>query len=263
MFLFNTVIYVSLLLCVCILIVCLCIFIVPTGTLRLPWLRFFHAFFLSCKANARVKPAKMGHGSHSSKIFVLFYVLFVVCRSVYCLCVYMCTVLLPLGGYTIAVNKYLISIRSFFFFFLGVWLTPTVPEGVPFHTGSFVPHNFFCHHNQWKPSWEVGVEMLAPRFIIFWLRYAKKLPPPVSFHLILKSLRRTATSRSHMSDTVIFCTCVTWRTFAHTEVRHSYCPTVWAGGRVTTNCVVRRLFYYFFDFWTMFTSALQGLDVDV
>jgi len=35
-FLFNTVIYVSLLLCLCILIVCLRIFIVPAGTLRLP-----------------------------------------------------------------------------------------------------------------------------------------------------------------------------------------------------------------------------------
>ena len=35
-FLFNTVIHVFLLLCLCILIVCLCIFIVPAGTLRLP-----------------------------------------------------------------------------------------------------------------------------------------------------------------------------------------------------------------------------------
>jgi hypothetical protein len=43
-FLFNTVIYVFLLLCLCILIVCLCIFIMPTGTLRLPWLRFFRVF---------------------------------------------------------------------------------------------------------------------------------------------------------------------------------------------------------------------------
>jgi len=47
----------------------------------------FPCFFLSCKANARVKPAKMVHGPHSSKICVLFYVLFVLCRSVYCLCV--------------------------------------------------------------------------------------------------------------------------------------------------------------------------------
>jgi hypothetical protein len=35
-FLFNTVIYVFLLLCLYILIVCLCIFIVPAGSLRLP-----------------------------------------------------------------------------------------------------------------------------------------------------------------------------------------------------------------------------------
>jgi hypothetical protein len=44
-------------------------------------------FSVLCKANARVKLAKMGHGPHSSKIFVLFYVLFVLCRSVCCLCV--------------------------------------------------------------------------------------------------------------------------------------------------------------------------------
>jgi len=57
-----------------------------TLTEGFPW------FFLSCKANARAKPAKTGHGPHSSKNFVLFYVLFVLCRSVYCLCVYVyCT----------------------------------------------------------------------------------------------------------------------------------------------------------------------------
>jgi len=43
-------------------------------------------FFLSCKANARVKPAKTGHGPHSSKLFVLFYIFFLLCRSVYCVC---------------------------------------------------------------------------------------------------------------------------------------------------------------------------------
>jgi len=42
-------------------------------------------FSLSCKANSRVKPAKMGHGPHSSKIFVLFCALFVLCYYVYCL----------------------------------------------------------------------------------------------------------------------------------------------------------------------------------
>ena len=47
----------------------------------------FPCFFLSCKTNARVKPAKTGHCPYSSKIFVLFHALFVLCRSVYCLCV--------------------------------------------------------------------------------------------------------------------------------------------------------------------------------
>ena len=44
-------------------------------------------FFLDCKANARVILAKTGHGPHSSKIVVLFYVLFVLYCFMYCLCV--------------------------------------------------------------------------------------------------------------------------------------------------------------------------------
>ena len=63
-------------------------------------------FFLSCKANARVKLAKTRHGPHSSTLvvicvvrllFVLFYVLFV------CKCV------LPPGDNSVEVNKYTIS----------------------------------------------------------------------------------------------------------------------------------------------------------
>ena len=62
--------------------------------------------FLSCKANARVKLAKTGHGSHSSilvvicvvrLLFMLFYILFV------CKCV------LPPGDKPTAVNKHIIS----------------------------------------------------------------------------------------------------------------------------------------------------------
>jgi hypothetical protein len=62
-------------------------------------------FFLSCKANARLKFAKTGHGPHSSTLvcicfvsllFVLFYLLFV--RK---------CVLLP-GDNPVAVNKYII-----------------------------------------------------------------------------------------------------------------------------------------------------------
>ena len=60
--------------------------------------------FLSCKANARVKLAKTGHGPHTSTLvvicvvrllFVLFYVLFV------------CECVLPPGDKPIAVNKYI------------------------------------------------------------------------------------------------------------------------------------------------------------
>jgi len=64
----------------------------------------FPCFSLGCKANARVKLAKTGHGPHSSTLvvicvvrllFVLFHVLFV------CKCV------LPPGDNPIAVNKYI------------------------------------------------------------------------------------------------------------------------------------------------------------
>jgi hypothetical protein len=91
----------------------------------------FPCFFLSCKANARVKLAKTGHGPHSSTLvvicvvrllFVLFYVLFV-CKcvlppgdnTIVCKCVLppgdntiVCKCVLPPGDNTIAVNKYII-----------------------------------------------------------------------------------------------------------------------------------------------------------
>jgi hypothetical protein len=67
----------------------------------------FPCFFLSCKANARVKLVKTGHGPHSTTLvvicvvqllFVLFYILFV--RK---------CVLLPRDNPT-AVNKYIYHI---------------------------------------------------------------------------------------------------------------------------------------------------------
>jgi hypothetical protein len=39
----------------------------------------FPCFFLSCQANARVMPAKTGHGPHSSTLFVICVVLCIVC----------------------------------------------------------------------------------------------------------------------------------------------------------------------------------------
>jgi hypothetical protein len=50
----------------------------------------FPSFSLSCKANARIKPAKTGHVSHFSKIFVLFCVLFL-CKCVLYYCHRMAT----------------------------------------------------------------------------------------------------------------------------------------------------------------------------
>jgi hypothetical protein len=40
---------------------------------------FFPCFFLSCKANARVKHAKTGHGPYSSTLIVICVVLCIVC----------------------------------------------------------------------------------------------------------------------------------------------------------------------------------------
>ena len=70
------------------------------------WLK--NVYWFPCKVKVKVKPAKTGHGPHSSSFL---------CCSMYCLfcdvlcivCVYMCTVLLSPGGYPIAV-KYIISV---------------------------------------------------------------------------------------------------------------------------------------------------------
>ena len=67
----------------CILIVSLCVVYVFLDAATL--IEVFPCFFLSCKAKGkssqdRARPAL-------PQIVVLFYVLFVLCRSVYCLCV--------------------------------------------------------------------------------------------------------------------------------------------------------------------------------
>jgi hypothetical protein len=100
----NIVIYVFLLLCLYILIVCLCIFIVPAGTIRLPWLRFFGypdwgfsatltevfripwlRFFRALSSVVRQMPGyntpRRGTASTLPNIFVSFCVLFV-CKCV-------------------------------------------------------------------------------------------------------------------------------------------------------------------------------------
>jgi hypothetical protein len=95
--LFNSFIYVFLLLRLCILIVCLCM-----TTLT----EVFLCFFLSCKANARVKPTKTGHGPTFPNfcvvlcifcvvlyIFVSFYVFFVLFYIFLCCSMYFYVVL--------------------------------------------------------------------------------------------------------------------------------------------------------------------------
>jgi len=69
-----------------------------TLTEVLPW------FFLSCKANARVKLAKTGHGLHSSTLAVICVVRFL-CVLFYVL--FVCKCVLPPGDNPIAVNKYI------------------------------------------------------------------------------------------------------------------------------------------------------------
>jgi hypothetical protein len=65
----------------------------------------FRCFFLSCKANARVKLAKTGHGPHYSTLVVICVVhLLIVLFNV----LFVCKCVLPPGDNQIAVNKYII-----------------------------------------------------------------------------------------------------------------------------------------------------------
>jgi hypothetical protein len=75
----------------------------------------FSVLFLSCKANARVKLAKTGHGQHSSIVFVLFGCYYLCCSVVICVVrllfvlfyvLFVCKCVLPPGDDAVAVNKY-------------------------------------------------------------------------------------------------------------------------------------------------------------
>jgi hypothetical protein len=83
LFLFNNVIYVFLLLWLCILIVCLCM-----ATLT----EVFPCFFLSCKANATVNPAKTGTARTLLNFCVVLCIVCLVSFSVLfaCKCVLYC-----------------------------------------------------------------------------------------------------------------------------------------------------------------------------
>jgi hypothetical protein len=64
----------------------------------------FPCFFLSCKANARVKLAKAGHGLHSSTLFVICVVRLLF--ALFCV-LFVCKCVLPPGDNPIAVNMYI------------------------------------------------------------------------------------------------------------------------------------------------------------
>ena len=89
MLLFDSVSYVFLLLCLCILIfmcVLLCILFSSCQLALFGFSEVFPCFFLSCKANARVKLTQTGHSPHSPQINCV--VLCIVCVD----CIVLCTV---------------------------------------------------------------------------------------------------------------------------------------------------------------------------
>jgi len=80
--LLNSVSYVFLLLCLCILIFCiLCSVYSAFIVLTIPT-EVFACFFRSCKANARVYLAMAGHGQHSSKLVNFVGLCIVLCKCV-------------------------------------------------------------------------------------------------------------------------------------------------------------------------------------
>ena len=79
----NCYVYVFLLLCIFCSVYC--VFIMPTGTLRLPWLRFFHAFSSVVRQMPRYNSQRQGTARTVPKLILLFYVLFV-CKCVLYYC---------------------------------------------------------------------------------------------------------------------------------------------------------------------------------
>ena len=98
----------------------------------------FPCFYLSCKANARVKKlAKTGHGPNSSTLIVicvvrLLFVLFCV--------LFVCECVLPPGDNPIAVNKYIISYHIIFSY-PSMSRDPVQPHSMPLE----IPFIVFWH----------------------------------------------------------------------------------------------------------------------
>jgi hypothetical protein len=69
----------------------------------------FPCCFLSCKANARVQLAKTGHGPHSSKMFVFYYLFCVVLCIVCCKCVLYCCHRVPIQLHLTNISYHIIK----------------------------------------------------------------------------------------------------------------------------------------------------------
>jgi hypothetical protein len=82
--------------CVCVGVLIRCIFWTSSATLT----EVFPCFSHSCKANARVKPPKTGHGQHPSKfvVCIVFFVIRIVLLLIVLFCVlFVCKCVLPPG----------------------------------------------------------------------------------------------------------------------------------------------------------------------
>jgi hypothetical protein len=120
MFLFNSVIYVFLSLCM------LCsvhsVFTVPTGTLRLPWLRYFRAFSSIVRQMPGCKWQRPGTAHTLPELIVSVYVL-CVCKFVLYYCHWVATQL-QLTGISTSTNK-------------GQYLMYDISAGLQYHTVLF------------------------------------------------------------------------------------------------------------------------------
>ena len=110
--------------------------------------------FLSCKANARVKPAKTRHGPHTSKLLCCSVCCFVLCRSVYCVCVctyvlYYChrvTTQLQLTNISYHIS-YIVSCRISYISHHIIYhiISHHITSYIVYHIVSYISHHIIYH----------------------------------------------------------------------------------------------------------------------